>query len=120
MSKSFEDLKVFEESRKLTKQIYQLTNNKQFNKDYGLKEQIRRASISIMSNIAEGYERNSDKEFAKFLGYSKGSCGEVRAQLLIAKDLNYINDQEFDKLYNHTIHISRMIYKYIDYLKHSN
>lgn len=117
MSKSFEDLNVFEESRMLTKQIYQLTNSKQFNKDYGLREQIRRASISIMSNIAEGYERNSDKEFAKFLGYSKGSCGEVRSQLLIAKDLGYLDQNEFEKLYDDCKHISAMISNYIKALK---
>jgi four helix bundle protein len=108
---------MFQEAKGLTKEIYLLTNEVGFDKDYGLKDQIRRASISIISNIAEGYERNSNKEFIKFLGYSKGSCGEVRAQLIIAKEIGYFDDDTFEILYDKTKHISAMISNFIKALK---
>lgn len=117
MKGTYEDLKMFQETRSLVREIYQLTNKDEFRKDFGFRDQIRRAGISIISNMAEGHERNSNKEFIQFLGYSKGSCGEVRAQLMIASDIGYIESDDFMKLYNKTIHISSMIYKYIEYLQ---
>lgn len=120
MNRAFENLDMFQESRELTKNIYKITNKSNFNKDYGLREQIRRASVSILSNIAEGYERDSKKEFSKFLYYSKGSCGEVRAQLIVAHDLDYIDKEDYEALYNSTVRISGMIYRYIEYLKNSS
>jgi len=83
----FEDLKVWKSSRVLVKTIYNLTSYALFSKDYGLKDQIQRASVSIMTNIAEGFERDNNKEFIRFLLYSKGSAGEVRSLLYVAKDL---------------------------------
>lgn len=117
MKGTYEDLKMFQETRSLVKEIYQLTNKDEFRKDFGFRDQIRRAGISIISNMAEGHERNSNKEFIQFLGYSKGSCGETRAQLMVAKDIGYIDLNDYERLYNKTIHISSMIFKYIEYLK---
>ncbi len=77
---SFEELNVWKESRSFNKKLYLISNNGLFDKDFDLKRQIRRASISISSNIAEGFERNTDKEFIQFLYYAKGSAGEVRSQ----------------------------------------
>ena len=79
--KRFEDIESWKGARKLTRQIYQITAAGEFTRDFGLKDQIRRASVSILSNIAEGFERGGDQEFLQFLSVAKGSCGEVRAQL---------------------------------------
>jgi len=78
---SFEDLKVWQDTRDFVKSIYEITTTDSFKKDYGLKDQIQRAAVSIMNNIAEGFERNNNKEFITFLKYSKGSAGEVRSTL---------------------------------------
>jgi len=94
----FEDMKVWQDTRILTKNIYSMAKKKYFNKDYGLRDQIQRASVSIMSNIAEGYERDNNKEFIKFLGYSKGSAGEVRNLLYVALDQKYISEDEFNNI----------------------
>jgi len=88
--KSFEDLQVWKDAREFVKSIYELTSSAKFNKDYGLKDQIQRAAVSIINNIAEGFERDNNKEFIKSLGYSKGSAGEIRSMLYVALDLNYI------------------------------
>ena len=85
----FEDIEAWQEARRLVQAIYALTGDGQFVKDFGLRDQIRRASVSIMSNIAEGFERGSDKNFARFLFMAKGSAGEVRSQLYIAADHGY-------------------------------
>ena len=77
--KKFEDIGSLKSARKLTKQIYQITSAGMFMRDFGLRDQIRRASVSILSNIAEGFERGGDQEFLQFLSIAKGSCGEVRA-----------------------------------------
>ncbi len=82
--KKFEELESWKKARELTNTIYQATGTGRFTRDFGLKDQIRRASISILSNIAEGFERGGDKEFFQFLAIAKGSCGEVRAQLYVA------------------------------------
>ena len=79
--KRFEDIESWKSARKLTKQIYEITAAGEFTRDFGLNDQIRRASVSILSNIAEGFERGGDQEFLQFLSVAKGSCGEVRAQL---------------------------------------
>jgi four helix bundle protein len=90
-SKRFEDLEVWQLSRELVKSIYKLTSGTRFSKDFGLANQIQRSAVSIMSNIAEGFERKSKKEFISFLSIAKGSCGELRSQLYIGLDLSYIN-----------------------------
>lgn len=85
--KQFEDLKVWQSSREFVKSIYKLTSKTKFKNDYGFKDQIQRASVSIINNIAEGFERDNNKEFIRFLTFSKGSAGEVRSLLYVAKDL---------------------------------
>jgi len=116
---SFEELNIWIESRSFNQKLYKISNNGLFDKDYDLKRQIRRASISVSSNIAEGFERNTDKEFIQFLYYAKGSAGEIRSQLFLSLDLNYIKKNDFDELYKQIIEISRMISGMIKYLKKS-
>ena len=117
---SFEDLQVWKDSRILVKSIYQLTSDGKFSKDFGLREQIQRASVSIMNNIAEGFERNNNKEYIKFLGYSKGSAGEVRSMLYVATDLGYISQDSFNVHYQMAINIITQISNFIKYLKKSS
>jgi len=83
---NFEDIEAWQKARQLTKRIYEITKKGALAKDYGLKDQIRRASVSIMSNIAEGFERGGNKEFIQFLSTAKGSSGEVRSQLYVIVD----------------------------------
>lgn len=109
MIERFEDLIAWQKARELTKRIYVCTENKAFCKDFGLKDQIRRASVSVMSNIAEGFERGSRAEFHRFLVIAKGSCAEVRSQLYIAKDVDYISDAAFREFMNLATEISRII-----------
>ncbi len=110
----FEDLRVWQLARLVTAEIYKVTNQDAFKRDYGLKDQIRRASVSIVSNIAEGNERKSQKEQLQFLNIAKGSAGEVRAQLYVSLDCGYLSDDEFQKLYDEVDHISRQLYKLIE------
>ena len=117
---SFEDLQVWKDSRILVKTVYQLTSEGKFSKDFGLKEQIQRAAVSIMNNIAEGFERNNNKEYIKFLGYSKGSAGEVRSMLYVATDLGYISQDSFNTLYQMSINIITQLSNFIKYLKSSS
>ena len=117
---SFEDLQVWKDSRILVKSIYQLTSDGKFSKDFGLREQIQRVSVSIMNNIAEGFERNNNKEYIKFLGYSKGSAGEVRSMLYVATDLGYISQDSFNMHYQMAINIITQISNFIKYLKNSS
>ncbi|PWI46227.1 four helix bundle protein [Candidatus Heimdallarchaeota archaeon B3_Heim] len=115
--KSFEELTIWQEARELTNRIYILS--KRFPKEelYGLTSQIRRASVSIMSNIAEGFNRRSTKEFINFLIISRASISEVQNDLYISLDLNYINKEEFETIYNHAQKISMSINKLITYLR---
>jgi four helix bundle protein len=116
-SKTFEDLKVWQDSRDFVKSIYELTSSNNFAKDYGLKDQIQRAAVSIMNNIAEGFERNNNKEFVIFLKYSKVSAGEIRSMLYVALDLDYITKSTFDEYYKNVIEIITQISNFIKYLK---
>ena len=110
---SFEELEVWKISRELVLSIY----GNFFNcRDFSFKDQITRASISILNNIAEGHERDSNKEFARFLKISKGSCGEVRSMLIIAKDLNYIDVDTSEILIQKCYSISRQLAGFIKYL----
>jgi four helix bundle protein len=113
----FEEMKVRQDARILTNNIYSLTKNKYFTKDFGLRDQIQRAAVSIMSNIAEGYERDNNKEFIKFLGYSKGSVGEVRSLLYVPYDQSYISEIEFNNLKESAINISTQIAIFTKYLR---
>lgn len=112
-----EDLQVWQLAIELTNSIYSVTNNTIFNKDFALKDQIRKSTISIASNIAEGFERNSTNQFLYFLVIAKGSAGELRTQLLIAKNQNYINQLTFEKINNEALEVSKKLGAFISYLK---
>ncbi len=113
----FEDIESWKEARKLTNMIYDITKNSKFKDDKNLCNQIQKASTSIMSNIAEGFEHQSDREFIKFLYIAKASAGEVRSQLYISLDQRYIKKDEFKELYDQVKIISKLISKFIIYLK---
>lgn len=115
----FEDLEAWKLAREVTKEIYRVTKNDFFISDYGLRDQICRASVSVMSNIAEGFERDGNKEFINFLSIAKGSSGEVRSQLYIALDQNYISENEFNFIYGKATQNGRVIAGLINYLKQS-
>ncbi len=115
--KRFEDIESWQLARRLTKEIYTVSKRNGFEKDFGLQNQIRRASVSILSNIAEGFERNGNKEFLQFLSVAKGSAGEVRAQLYVALDQEYIDQQTFDSLVALTENISKKINGLMFYLR---
>src|SRR6266581_4351198 len=117
--KVFEDLEVWKEGRRLTQGIYQLTRNENFSKDFALRDQIRRAAVSIMSNIAEGFERGGNQEFVQFLYIAKGSCGEVRSQLYVALDQEYIDQKIVDNLLINLKRLSVMMKHLIDHLERS-
>jgi len=114
---SFENLKVWQDARVFVKSIYELTSSENFKKDYGLKDQIQRAAVSIMNNISEGFERDNNKEFMNFLGYAKGSAGEVRSMLYIALDLNYISKENFYINYNIAVSIITQVSNFKKYLR---
>lgn len=109
MSSRFEDNIAWQKARILTRDIYRITRDNAFSRDFGLSSQIQRACVSIMSNIAEGFERNNPGDYYRFLQFAKASCGEVRCQLYIALDVNYIQQSEFDELYENVVEISRII-----------
>ncbi len=115
----FEDIEGWQKARKLAKDIYQATSSGKFATDYALRDQIRRAAVSIISNIAEGFERGGDREFLQFLALSKGSCGEVRAQLYVAADQGYLNQQQFHSLLAQAVEVSRMLSGLMRYLRQS-
>jgi len=115
----FEDLEVWKSARVLTNKIYEITRDNVFSKDYGLRDQIRRASVSIMSNIAEGYERGGNQELIQFLSIAKGSCGEVRCQLYIAGDQGYLLQAELKPIIEQCKRISIMINNFMEHLKGS-
>ena len=117
MAKSFEELNVYQKARQLTNEIYTFTRKTSFAKDYALVDQIRRASVSVMSNIAEGFERGTRPEFVRFLFIAKGSCGEIRSQLEIAKDQRYLSDAEHIRLREAAKTVSGMLANLITSLK---
>ncbi len=117
--KCFEDLEVWQKSREFCKDIYRITNYELFSRDLKLKDQLKASAGSIMDNIAEGFERDGKKEFVYFLSIAKGSCGESRSQLYRALDYAYIDEQEFEILYQKAIKISKSISGFINYLKQS-
>lgn len=113
---SFEEIEAWQKARQLTKEIYEVSNKNLFARDFGLRDQIRRASSSIMSNIAEGFERGGKKEFVQFLSIAKGSAGEVKSNLYIALDQKYIDKETFDRLQSLSDEIIRMIGGLLVYL----
>ncbi|HBA84448.1 MAG TPA: four helix bundle protein [Verrucomicrobia bacterium] len=116
----FEDLETWQKARILSGKIYSISNGAAFSKDFELKGQIRSAAVSVMSNIAEGYERGGDKEFVQFLSLAKGSCGEVRSQLYVALDQQYIRPDEFADICAHAKEVSRLIAGLMKYLQQSS
>ena len=117
MFRKIEDIEIWKRSCRLAVEIYKLTGQGPFDKDWGLRDQIRRAAVSIPSNIAEGFERESSAEFKRFLLIAKGSCGELRTQLYIAQALGYIAKLEVERLIGECIEISSMISSLISHLK---
>lgn len=117
--KNFEDLKVWQDSRVLTNRVYKMTNQGPFSKNFGLRDQIRRAAGSTMHNIAEGFDANSDAQFIQFLGYSRRSASEVQSQLYLALDQNYIEKKEFQEVYDLATKLKKQINGFSTYLKKS-
>ena len=113
----FEEIEAWKTARQLTNLVYELGNQTGFNRDFGLRDQIRRASVSAMSNIAEGFESRTDVQFINFLGFARASAGEVRAQLYIALDQKYITEQQFKETYASAETCARQIAKFILYLE---
>lgn len=116
----FEDIASWKMAREAVRQVYELNSNDEFSRDYALRDQIRRSSISIMSNIAERFEREGNKELISFLSIAKGSCAEARSQLYIALDCNYINQNQFISTYNKLDETGRLIGGFIKYLHQSD
>lgn len=117
--KKFEELKVYQQARELTNCIYAMTRQSSFARDRSLVDQIRRAAVSVVSNIAEGYERGSTTEFVQFLYIAKGSCGEVRAQLGIARDQGYVSEADCEEVSGRCRQVSGMLHNFIEYLQGS-
>ena len=111
--KHFEDLDVWKEAKDLNYQVFQIFGE---HRNFGFRDQILRAALSVMNNIAEGFERDSDKEFQRFLKISKGSSGEVRSMLYVAKDLNYLDEEVFSSLLSKYFTLSSKLGKFIQYL----
>jgi four helix bundle protein len=105
----FEDLIAWQRARQLTADIYRMTANGSFARDFGLRDQIQRAAVSVMSNIAEGFDRGSRAEFHQFLVIAKASCAEVRSQLYVALDIGHINEADFNRLRDLTEEVSKII-----------
>jgi four helix bundle protein len=113
----FEDIDAWQEARKLVKMVYNVINkSSKFRKDFRLVNQVQDAAVSAMSNIAEGFARRSDREFIQFLFISKSSAAEVQSQLYVALDQEYINQDDFEKIYHQTEIVSKMDSGFIKYL----
>jgi four helix bundle protein len=117
--KTFKEIEAWQKARGLTRDIYAHSNEGAFSRDFGLRDQIRRASVSIMANIAEGYERSGTGEFVQFLSMAKGSAGEVESHLCVAFDLGYLDKSTFDRLSSATTETARLIGALIQYLRRS-
>lgn len=116
---TFEDLRVWQKGIELVKQVYLLTKEGDLSKDFGLRDQLRRASVSIPTNIAEGFERYSRKEYVNFLNIAKGSAGEVRSLLRVALEIGYLNRSKYEELYHVAMDLSRMLSSQIQSLNKS-
>jgi four helix bundle protein len=116
----FEDILAWQKARELTREIYTHAKAGLFAKDFGLRDQVQRAAVSIMGNVAEGFDRGGDKEFIQFLSISKGSCGEVKSHLYVALDQQYVNSTQFDQLYKSADEVGRLLAGFMAYLKQSD
>ncbi len=115
--KRFEEIEAWKEARKLTREVYRATKQGGFRRDFGLRDQIQRASTSIMANIAEGFDGGSNREFLKFLGYAFRSTSEVQSHLYVALDQEYLGQQSFDSLFDLTVGLKNLIRGFIRYLR---
>lgn len=115
----FEDIVAWQKARGLAGDIYAITSNGKFARDFGLKDQIRRASVSVMLNIAEGFARRGDKQFSQFLHVAQGSVAEVQSALYIALDQKYVDKDSFERLHDQCTEISKMLSGLITYLRSS-
>jgi four helix bundle protein len=115
----FEDIEAWQKSRELTRQLYEISSQGSFSRDFGLRDQIRRAAVSVMSNIAEGFERGGDKEFRQFLALAKGSVGELKSQLYVARDVGFVPEAQFTELYDLANEIARLLAGFMRYLGES-
>jgi len=113
----FEDLEVWKSAVECANLIYSLTSGGEFSRDFVLRDQIRRAGVSIFSNIAEGFERDGNKEFCNFLTIAKGSCGEARAQALFARDLGYLSDEQLERLVSKLTQTNKQLSAFRSYLQ---
>ncbi len=111
--RSFENLRVWQNARAFVNAIYDMM---EFNKDFGFRDQIQRAAVSIMNNIAEGFESGSDAKYLNFLNISKGSCSEVRSMLYLCLDRHFCTQEQFDNMKSQAISISSQLYQLIRYL----
>ena len=116
----FEEIRAWQSAREVVSRIYKISQGEKFRRDYSLGDQIKRASISIMSNIAEGFSRQSRKEFIQFLFIAKGSAAEVQSQLYIALDQGYISEEQFREIYEKVEETAKLLSKFITYLKSLN
>jgi len=116
----FEDLEIWRDARALSKRIFEITCQNPFCNDYKLRDQIRSSSGSVMDNIAEGFERDGNKEFVQFLSVAKGSCGETRSQSYRSFDYNYITEDKLEELISKTTQLSKKISSMMSYLKQSD
>ena len=117
--KRFEDVEAWKQGRELTRRIYQITSQSKFTRDYALRDQIRRAAISITSNIAEGFDRGGNGEFVQFLAIARGSASELKSQLYTALDAGYVDQKEFAELYQLAHSVVLLIGGFIKYLQQS-
>jgi len=115
--KCIEEIDTWKEAAELAVEMYQITNSDKFKYDFTLKDQIRRSALSISSNIAEGFERETQKEFIRFLFFAKGSCGELRSQLYISQRIGYISKEDYDSFNTICKTLSSKIQSLINYLK---
>src|SRR5437867_1343012 len=118
--KRFEDIEAWQRTRQLVQAIYEISSLGDFAKDFGLKDQIRRAAVSVLSNIAEGFERGGDQEFLQFLAVAKGSCGELRAQLYVALDQEYFSLEKFETLSSAATEVGQLLSGFMRYLRESD
>jgi four helix bundle protein len=113
----FEEIRAWQTARALTRRIYAISNQGAFARDFGLRDQMRRAAVSIMSNVAEGFESDSQAQFIRYLGLAKASAGEFRAQLYVALDVGYLDEEEFRQLVDLAEKCSRQLSRFVGYLR---